>query len=528
MTRLLLAGLFALHLLAAQSTPDVGLIDGLVVNSLTSAPVRKAIVDLDQSGGPIHLVAETDAAGQFQFTGLPAGVYRLSASRAGYLPRPTKLTVTLGSSGRTTASAIRLRPQGVISGRVLEEDGEPAPGAGVSVYRQVFRHGRRQWERLNAAALANESGEYRVNNLTPGTYLLQAYNRRMQTNSHYGEPAEASRRPAYFIPAYHPNSPTQQSATPVQVGVGAELGGIDIQLVRVARPRTVHVKGKVTGVPGGPQTTVSVGLNPREEGPLGGSSVSAHWPDYAFDLSVPPGEYAIRTNVSSGGVEAFGSGTLSVAGDVEGVVVPMSLAPAVTGRILLAEPVAKVKLEGIRVLIVDADSSDGNICRADEAGRFDLPSRFHPGRYALVVLGPLPPGHYPRAVKLGGEEVSPEGFDIVASAQLDIVLSNTAGTIGASVTDDSGTPVPVGVVTLIPEDPRAQMEKEAVDNRGQIQFTNLRPGKYKLHAWQEMEDDLWQNPEFRKQYDARAAAITVRPGETQNVQLKVIPEGEIR
>ncbi|MBN9661430.1 MAG: carboxypeptidase regulatory-like domain-containing protein [Acidobacteria bacterium] len=528
MTRLLLAGFLAVRALAAQSSANPGSVDGLVLNSLTGAPVRKAIVDLDQVGGPIHLTAETDAAGQFQFTGLSAGAYRLSSSRAGYLPRPTKITLTLGSTGRATAPTIRLRPQGVITGRVLEDDGEPAPGAGVIVYRQVFRHGKKRWERINPAAMANEAGEYRISNLSPGTYLLQAHNRRQQANSHYGEPAETNPRPAYFIPAYHPNSPTQQSATPVQVGVGAELGSIDIHLLKVARPPSVHVKGKVTGVPGGPQTVVSVGLNPREEGGLGGRSVSANGPDYAFDLLVPPGEYTIHANVYSGGVEAFGSGTLSVAGDTEGVVVPMSPAPAVTGRILLAEPGVKVKLDGIQILILEGDSSDGLAYRTDESGRFVLPPRLHPGRYGVVVLGPLPPGYYARTVKLGGEVIEPEGFEITASAQLEILLSRTAGSITASVTDDQGTPVPVGVVTLMPEDPRAQLEKKDVDDKGQVHFTNLRPGKYRLHAWQEMEDDLWHDPEFRKQYDARAAQITVGPSETQSVQLKVIPESAIQ
>ncbi|WP_321474473.1 carboxypeptidase regulatory-like domain-containing protein [uncultured Paludibaculum sp.] len=528
MTRLLLAGFLALRALAAQSSSNVGSVDGLVVNSLTSAPIRKAIVSLSQPVGPIHLSADTDPAGQFQFTGLPAGVYQLSANRAGYLPRPTGITVTLGSAGRATAPAIRLRPQGVISGRVLEDDAEPAPGATVFVYRQVYRTGRKRWERLNAAAPANEAGEYRVGNLTPGTYLLQALNQRRQANSHYGDPAQTGLRPSFFIPVYHPNSPTQESATAVQVGVGAEVGGIDIRLIKVTRPPSVHVKGKVTGVPGGPQTGVSVGLFPREEGVPGGSNVEANGPDYAFDLSVPPGDYEIRANVYSGGPEAYGSGTLSVAGDVEGVVVAVSPAPVVTGRILLAEPGGQVNLKGIRVLILDSTSSDGDFVRADAAGRFVLPSRLRPGRYALVVLGPLPAGYYTRAVKLGGEEITPESFEITASAQLEIILSKTAGTITVSVTNDQGAPVPVGVVTLIPEDARAQMEKGALDDRGQVQFTSLRPGKYKLHAWQEMEDDLWQGPEFRKQYDARAAEVTVGPSETQSAQLRVIPEAAIQ
>ncbi|MGJ5819129.1 MSCRAMM family protein [Paludibaculum fermentans] len=527
MTRLLLAG-FAVVQAFAQSNSYFGSVDGLVVNSLTAAPIRKAIVTLTQPAGSILLNADTDAAGQFQFTGLPTGIYQLTASHAGYLPRPTRVTVTLASTGHAAAPAIRLRPQGVISGRVLEDDDEPAPGALVWVYRQVYRQGRKRWERLETPAAANEAGEYRVPALAPGTYLLQAVNRRMQANSHYGDPAQPGTRPASFVPVYHPNSLSRQSATPVQVAIGAEVGGIDIRFVKVARSRLVHVKGKVIGAPSGAQATISVAFVPREEGALDGGSVSTRGPDYEFDLAVPPGEYDIRANVNSGGPEAYGRGTLSVAGDIDGVVVAMSPAPLVTGRFVLAESGVKSKLEGIRVFFLDSTILEGDSVRSDAAGRFVFPNRPRPGHYDMTVLGPLPAGHYVRAVKLGGEEVALNGFEITASTQLEIVLSSTAGTITASVIDEQGKPIPAGVVTLIPEDARAQLEKRAVDDGGQVQFTNLRPGKYKLYAWEEMEDDLWQDPEFRKPYAAKAAEVTVGPGETQSAQLRVIPVAAIQ
>ena len=50
----------------------------------------------------------------------------------------------------------------------------------------------------------------------------------------------------------------------------------------------------------------------------------------------------------------------------------------------------------------------------------------------------------------------------------------------------------------------------------------MRPGKYKLFAWEEVDEDLWQDPEFRKNYESRVTEITVGPSETQNTQLRVI------
>ena len=161
----------------------------------------------------------------------------------------------------------------------------------------------------------------------------------------------------FYVPAYYPNVLSQQQALPVAVGVGAEVRGIDIHLFKLARPPSVRVRGKVTGVPPDSPIVVSVSLLPADGGPFGGGNTVARPPDYAFDLSVPPGQYTIFGNVYSGGPEAYGTGVLTVTGDVAGVVLAMSPAPEVTGRISLAESGAKVNLQGVRVALTRLSSS---------------------------------------------------------------------------------------------------------------------------------------------------------------------------
>ena len=65
-------------------------------------------------------------------------------------------------------------------------------------------------------------------------------------------------------------------------------------------------------------------------------------------------------------------------------------------------------------------------------------------------------------------------------------------------------------------------------NRRVAHYTNLRPGKYKLFAWEEVDDGLWPDPEFRKSYEKRSAEIAVGPSETQNAQLRVIVAEEMK
>src|SRR5260370_37295776 len=116
MKSLLLAEFVSACTLAAQSNPGAASIEGHVFNSLTGTPLRKASVVLTAPAAPIRLVADTDAEGRFQFSGLPAGPSRLSASRTGFLDRPTRRPIPLGPNDQVTDAEIHLPPQSVITG----------------------------------------------------------------------------------------------------------------------------------------------------------------------------------------------------------------------------------------------------------------------------------------------------------------------------------------------------------------------------------------------------------------------------
>jgi hypothetical protein len=512
----LLAGFVCACILAAQSNPPSASIEGHVFNSLTGAPLRKASVVLSAPTSPIRLIADTDAEGRFQFIGLPTGTYRLSASRTGFLDRPARRPIPLGSNDEVKDAEIRLPPQSVITGRVLDEDGEPVDRARVGVFKQSYLNGSRQWDRLNTASETNDTGEYRLSNLRPGRYLVQAYNTRPEIDNRYGNPPKM-----FYVPAYYPNVPGQQQALPVTVGVGAEVRGIDIHLFKLSRPPSVRVRGKVTGVQPDSPMVVSVSLFPADGGPFGGNTL-AKPPDYEFDLSAPPGQYTILGNVYSGGPEAYGTGVLTVTGDVTGTVLAMKPAPDVTGRISLAESGAKVHLQDVRVALTRLSSSLVSEVRSDAAGRFVFPKPVSPGHYAIVYVRSIPDGCFIREVKFGGKDISWEDFEILGSSQMEIILSNTAAKIAGSVLDAGGKPFPGSSVTLIPLDGKSRPVRQVVDDDGSFQFTGVRPGKYQLFAWEEVDDDLWQDPEFRKNYESRATEITVGSVETQNAQLRVI------
>jgi hypothetical protein len=143
MNYVFLVGLVCSCTLAAQPAPGTGSIEGHVFNLLTGAPVRKATVELQAT--QIRLSADTDAEGRFQFTALPAGSFSLSAKHPGFLDRVVRRPMAIGQDGHVTDVEIRLPPLSAVSGRILDEDGDPVGGARVTIFRQVYRDGRKQW-----------------------------------------------------------------------------------------------------------------------------------------------------------------------------------------------------------------------------------------------------------------------------------------------------------------------------------------------------------------------------------------------
>jgi hypothetical protein len=64
------------------------------------------------------------------------------------------------------------------------------------------------------------------------------------------------------------------------------------------------------------------------------------------------------------------------------------------------------------------------------------------------------------------------------------------------------------------------------DRSGAFQLKGLPPGEYKLYAWESVENRAWVDAEFLKPVEAKAKAVTIREGDSQIVEIKVIPGRE--
>jgi hypothetical protein len=73
----------------------------------------------------------TDAGGRFHLEAVPDGNYRVRAEKAGFVDASSipasqaKLHLAAGENGATKTLTLKITPQGVVSGHVYDEDGDP-------------------------------------------------------------------------------------------------------------------------------------------------------------------------------------------------------------------------------------------------------------------------------------------------------------------------------------------------------------------------------------------------------------------
>ncbi len=313
---LLVAGAFSL--LAFQSIPAAPgkpedkkcAIEGRVVNSVTGEAVKGATLRLVVTGAPVTNLPMTESGedGQFAFRELDPGSYTLLVERTGFTllaegansNPPNRVFLALRAGRQVSGLLLELAPDAAISGLVLGENDEPVCGAFVSAFRTTHRPGQQTLVEAGGAA-SNNSGEFRISRLTPGSYAIVA-----RDWSTRGDLAEADDRPladapeSRYVPTYYPDSADMAGAVSVHAVAGGEASGVDIHL---AKANTVRISGKVLGAPEGKQALVT--LVPRDtDNPavvVGSHSVRSQ-KDGVFEIAgMIPGPYDLRADVTEPG-----------------------------------------------------------------------------------------------------------------------------------------------------------------------------------------------------------------------------------
>jgi hypothetical protein len=108
---------------------------------------------------------------------------------------------------------------------------------------------------------------------------------------------------------------------------------------------------------------------------------------------------------------------------------------------------------------------------------------------------------------------------------LEIVLAPIGGAIDGTALDRDDKPVPGAIVALIPAiELRARHDRyfdATADQYGHFEFKNVPPGDYKALAWDDVEPDIWYDPAFLVNMEAKADGVTLKPKGHETVRIHI-------
>ncbi len=525
------------------NTRGTALIRGRVYNAATGRPMRAASVAAVSD--ITRRTASTDDNGQFEWSDLPSGRYRLQASSVGFMALEFGEDPDNGG-GRDIAVAdgekfikadFRLPPGGVIGGRIVDEAGEPVEG--VQVKAMTVEHVA-SIDRLVLASTpltmkrTNDVGRFRIFGLQPGDYYVVATTGAFNTDPSPGEDMTSG-----YVVTYFPGTADVTGAEQVTVTAGRETAA-DFALVQ---SRTFDLSGTVLGPRGDPWSGADVVLAPGANTTIGLTATAAAAGDGSFKFAgIAPGQYILQVlPISpppplSGGLRfigeppSFASMPLTLTEDMTGIVLQGRQARPVYGTITLEGGDASFMAQSLRMVAHPTDFSRtpfagfGNAVRINANWTFDIRDLWGP----CVLDVAAPSGWALKAVKVGGEDRTdlPIDFDR-ESRRVEIVLTSQVTEISGTVTDD-GRPLPHAPVIAFASDPdRWDMDSRFLrlvnaDENGHYSVSGLPPAEYHVIAlWRIRSGNAWKRSPFLESLVRASTRVVLHEGEHASADLRV-------
>ncbi len=550
-----------------QAQKKAGGLTGTVLRSDTKAPIRNARVTLvatgaeqDADASPRSQTVTTDDKGRFEFAHLEAGSYYLSADHPGMVlkqrQRHENMLVSV-KEGEQQEIALAMQPSCVITGRVLDEQGEPLQDVSISALRYAYTiAGRRPTD--TARATTDDKGEYRLFGLAPGSYLVQAdvgggsggWFFRMSNGTDKGATRGSKKKEeSVYAPTYYPNESSPEQATAIVLKPGEETEA-NFSLARVPAH---HILGKVTGFPAtgdddkGKTQRMVMAVRQGSQMPVGMGLVN---PDSSFDVGpLPAGKYKLvafqiqeESRVSGTTEAVLGSS------DVSGVNIAVNAATRKITGVIHKDGDAKVDYSKLYVVLlpenldefaantggnfnlVDGLSSAAGFAEVKKDGTFtiDLVPTGEVYRVALSANGGGLEDWFTSKVLVGGQDVLEQGLKITqAMGPIEIMISNNAATVEGTALDADKKPFANAEVLALPADSKLRkrfdlIQKTEADQQGRFKLRGVRPGEYLIMALEDAQEQPFLQDEFLKQHSGEMQKLTLEAGKSQRVELKTI------
>jgi len=366
----------------AAAQPAQSSLQGRVVRWGTHEPLAKATIELRrvQTGPAAPYIATSAADGTFVFTSIPAGQYRVIATRAGFVraeygqrwPNGAGTVFTVPPGQAIGNVPIPMLQTGAISGTVRDQFGRPLGNADVDAYTATYRTGHRVLTKVQSV-VSDDRGEYRLFWLTPGRYFvaarhpelpggpmrvggfamggggLKGFQRFSTTGDNGGVAAVLTLGPRRvtqkekYMTVYYPNTSDEAAAAAIEATPGGDLQGIDFAVAPVplhrVRGRVVYEANNEPAMSARVQWITAAGVSPAMPNPEDGLGAlfgveapvaSVECCDGTFEFGLPSGTYTLVAAVNN--LNARTSVTVGEE-DVDGIVLSLGRGFNIAGRV---------------------------------------------------------------------------------------------------------------------------------------------------------------------------------------------------
>ena len=211
---LLICGLLICPRLTAQQSG----VAGVAIDAVTRRPLAGVHITMrSASDQPYGSISDKD--GRFSIATMPPAVYSLTGRHNGYIQLPIRdESIALQPGEQLTNLTVELTPEAVISGRVVDENGDPVQW--VRVEAIPAGSSRNMGVEMGRNERPDERGQFRMTG-PPGKYYIKASPEHGMQGSR--EIRSDGLSPPLYGNTFYPSAETQEQANVVEATAGHEV-----------------------------------------------------------------------------------------------------------------------------------------------------------------------------------------------------------------------------------------------------------------------------------------------------------------